>query len=126
MFASPYTGIAAAALGAKKIFFTDFPGKLDRNIVANKLTDVPSTTPLTWGNKLDLEVSNFNLVLPTDVMYYDGAVELLLLTLQSITGRAQEHKNIHGLWRNRQAEATLMMAVEESTELCSKIADIHT
>ena len=123
MFASPFTGIAAAALGAKKTIFTDFPDNLpllDRNIVANKLTDVASTAPLTWGSKLDLEVSNFDLVLATDVMYYDDAVEPLLLTLQNLSGKGTRIFMAYG--RNRQAESTFMTAVEESTLFMRKLA----
>ena len=116
IFALLFTGITAAALGAKETILTDFPDNLpllDRNIAANKLTDVASTAPLTWGNKLALEISNFDVVLATDIMYYDDAVEPLLLTLQGLSGKNSRIFMAYG--RNRQAEAAFMKAVGEST-----------
>lgn len=118
------TGIAAAALGAKKSILTDFPENLpllDRNISANKLTNVASTAPLTWGHELALEISTFDIILATDVMYYDDGVETLLLTLQALSGKNTTIFMSYG--RNRQAEATFMRAVGESNFSMRKLID---
>lgn len=120
----PFAGVAAAALGAKRTILTDFPDNLpllDRNIAANRLTDVASTAPLTWGNKLALEVSNFDVILATDIMYYDDSVQPLLLTLQGLSGKNTRILMAYG--RNRQAEATFMRAVGDSTFFIKKLTD---
>ncbi|KAG0619012.1 hypothetical protein M758_4G109100 [Ceratodon purpureus] len=117
-------GIAAAALGAKKTILTDFPENLpllDRNAAANSLTDVVSTAPLTWGSELALEVLKFDVVLATDIMYYDDAVEPLLVTLQGLSGKNTKIFMAYG--RNRQAEATFMRAVEKCTLSMRKLPD---
>lgn len=103
------TGIAAGALGAKKCILTDFPENLpllDRNITANKLTNTASTAPLTWGHEVALESSTFDVILATDVMYYDDAVKPLVKTLQALSGNDTRIFLSYG--RNRQAEETFM------------------
>jgi len=82
---------------------------------------VVSTAPLTWGHKLALEISTFDVILATDVMYYDDAVEPLLLTLQALSGKNTRIVMSYG--RNRQAEATFMRAVGESNFSVRKITD---
>lgn len=119
-------GISAAVLGAKKTVLTDFPENLsllERNIVANKLTDVASTAPLTWGNKLALEESDFDVVLATDLMYYDDAVQPLILTLQALSGNHTRIFMAYG--RNRQAEETFMKAMEKSNLFMRKLKNVE-
>ena len=95
---------------------------MDRNAAANNLIAVASTAPLTWGNELALEpVSKFDVVLASDIMYYDDAVEPLLLTLQGLSGKNTRIFMAYG--RNRQAEATFMKAVAKSTLTMKKLPD---
>lgn len=120
------TGIAAAALGAKKCILTDFPENLpllDRNIAANKLTNTVSTTPLTWGHEVALEVSTFDVILATDVMYYNDALKPLVMTLQALSGNDTRIFLSYG--RNRQAEETFMRTAEQCNFSLRKVLEVE-
>ena len=108
------SGITAAAMGAKKVILTDYPENiplLDSNCVSNNLTEVATTMPLIWGIDPDLEENDCDIILGTDIMYYDDAVKPLLATLQSLSGRHTRIFMAYG--RNRQAEDRFMRAIEE-------------
>lgn len=87
------------------------------------MTDVASTAPLTWGNKLALEESDFDVVLATDLMYYDDAVQPLILTLQALSGNHTRIFMAYG--RNRQAEETFMKAMEKSNLFMRKLKNVE-
>lgn len=92
---------------------TDFPENIPllvRNCEANNLAEVMSTMPLTWGSKASFREAEFDVILATDIMYYDEAVKPLLDTLHALSGR--DTKILFAYGRNRQAEETFMRALE--------------
>ncbi len=84
-----FAGITAACLGAENVFLTDFMENLpllEQNCVANTVMEVATTMPLVWGREVPSEIGDIDVILATDIMYYDDAVKPLLATLHSLSG----------------------------------------
>lgn len=84
-----FAGITAACLGAEKVFLTDFMENLpllEQNCVANRVMEVATTMPLVWGREVPSEIGDIDVILATDIMYYDDAVKPLLATLHALSG----------------------------------------
>ncbi len=84
-----FAGITAVYLGAEKVFLTDFMENfplLEQNCVANRVMEVATTMPLVWGREVPSEIGDIDVILATDIMYYDDAVKPLLATLHALSG----------------------------------------
>lgn len=117
-------GITAACLGAEKVFLTDFMENLpllEQNCVANRVMEGASTVPLVWGREVPSEIGDVDVILATDIMYYDDAVKPLLATLHALSGHNPHILFAYG--RNRQAEETFMRALERSNFCMKRIEE---
>jgi predicted nicotinamide N-methyase len=117
-------GITAACLGAEKVFLTNFIENLpllEQNCVANRIMEVSTTMPLVWGREVVSEIGDIDVILATDIMYYDDAVKPLLATLHALSGHNPLILFAYG--RNQQAEETFMRALERSNFCMKRIKE---